>query len=60
MEALALLGRQSVNQLPVVENAALVGLLRREDVVKWLTVRSLRPGDGERLRAQRGGRTQLT
>ena len=60
MEALALLGRQSVNQLPVVENAALVGLLRREDVVKWLTVRSLQPGDGERLQAQRGGRTQLS
>lgn len=37
-EALALLGQRDLNQLPVIENNALVGLLRREDIVKWLAL----------------------
>jgi len=37
-EALALLGQRDLNQLPVIENNALVGLLRREDIVKWLSL----------------------
>jgi Zn-dependent protease/predicted transcriptional regulator len=59
MHALALLGRQGVNQLPVVENGRLVGLLRREDLVKWLTVHSQQPAR-RGLQADRGGRTQLS
>ncbi len=38
MEVLSMLGRSEVNQLPVVENGVLLGLLRREDVVKWLAL----------------------
>ena len=37
-EALAELARRGVNQLPVLEKGALVGLLRREDVLKWLAL----------------------
>lgn len=37
-EALALLGQRDLNQLPVIENSELVGLLRREDIVKWLSL----------------------
>jgi Zn-dependent protease/predicted transcriptional regulator len=59
MEALALLGRQGVNQLPVVENGRLVGLLRREDLVKWLTLHSQQPAAGG-LQAHHRGRTQLS
>jgi len=36
--ALAELGRRNVNQLPVVEHGRLVGLVRREDVLKWLAL----------------------
>jgi Zn-dependent protease/predicted transcriptional regulator len=59
MEALALLGRQGVNQLPVVDNGRLVGLLRREDLLKWLTVHSQQPAGGG-LQAHRQGRPQLS
>ena len=48
-----------VNQLPVVENGRLVGLLRREDLVKWLTLHSRQPADGG-LQAHQRGRAQLS
>lgn len=34
--ALAKLSSSSVNQMPVLRNGSLVGLLRREDVLRWL------------------------
>jgi len=37
-EALAALGRGGMNQLPVLENGELRGLLRREDLVNWLAL----------------------
>lgn len=37
-EAMSILGRRGVNQLPVVANGVLKGLLRREDIVTWLSV----------------------
>jgi Zn-dependent protease/CBS domain-containing protein len=37
-EALEALARRNVNQLPVLESGRLVGLLRREDVLKWLAL----------------------
>ena len=54
MEALTLLGRRQLNQLPVVtEGRRLVGLLRREDVVTWLTLRGA-PGNGKPMPASMG------
>jgi len=47
MEALGTLGEYNVNQLAVVENGRLLGLLRREDLLAWLAVHA--PGQ----RAQR-------
>ena len=38
LAALELLGRRDLNQLPVIENDALIGLLRREDLVRWLSL----------------------
>jgi CBS domain-containing protein len=38
MEALALVAQGNLNQLPVVDNDKLVGLVRREDILKWLAV----------------------
>lgn len=45
-EALFTLSRKNVNQLPVVEDQRLRGLLRREDVLKWLSLygEEKRPG----------------
>ncbi len=41
MEALSILGSRALNQLPVVsEGRRLVGLIRREDVVKWLALKT--------------------
>src|SRR5690606_26314195 len=37
-DALATLGARAVNQLPVVDNGRLLGLLTREDVLKWLSL----------------------
>ena len=38
MQALALLAQHDLNQLPVVENGMLLGLVRREDILRWLSV----------------------
>ena len=35
-EALSLLGTRDVNQLPVVQSGRLVGMLRRQDLLRWL------------------------
>lgn len=35
-EALSILGRMDVKQLPVMENGRLAGLLRRKDILRWL------------------------
>lgn len=37
-EALDLVSRRGFNQLPVTENGELVGLLRREDLLRWLSL----------------------
>ena len=38
MEALAYISQRNLNQLPVVEYGSLIGLVRREDILKWLAV----------------------
>jgi Zn-dependent protease/predicted transcriptional regulator len=38
VDVLALLGKQDVNQVPVVDGGRLVGLVRREDIVRWLAL----------------------
>ena len=38
VDVLALLGRREVAQVPVVEGGRLLGLVRREDVVRWLAL----------------------
>jgi Zn-dependent protease/CBS domain-containing protein len=38
-ESLRFLSHRSVNQLPVVEDGEVRGILRREDVLKWLALR---------------------
>jgi Zn-dependent protease/CBS domain-containing protein len=35
---LELLARQQVNQLPVMQGGELLGLVRREDILRWLTI----------------------
>ena len=40
---MTILAKRDVNQLPVVDGDRLVGLLQREDVLKWL---SLHQGSG--------------
>jgi Zn-dependent protease len=40
-EALEALGKKEVNQLPVVDGAALVGMVSREDIVRWLSLQDL-------------------
>lgn len=49
-EALALLAQRNVNQLPVLDGDRLVGLLRREDVLKWLSLHEV--SEDGRLGAQ--------
>lgn len=39
-EALELLGRNDLNQLPVVDGSRLVGMVRREDILKWLSLQT--------------------
>lgn len=48
-EALELLARNDVNQIPVVRDEQLLGLLRREDIVTWLALRG-----GPQLTGTRG------
>lgn len=38
LDALKLISRRGVNQLPVVDNERLRGLVRREDVLRWLSL----------------------
>jgi Zn-dependent protease/predicted transcriptional regulator len=38
VDLLDVLGRRDVNQVPVVDAGRLVGLVRREDVLRWLTL----------------------
>lgn len=46
VDAMDVLARRGVNQLPVVQNGRLLGLVTRDDVLKWLAVHesSERPG----------------
>lgn len=37
-EALELIGRHDLDQIPVVENGEIKGLLRRKDILKWLSL----------------------
>jgi len=37
MKALELIGRHDLNQIPVTQNGAVVGLIRREDILTWLS-----------------------
>jgi len=43
-DVLALVGQRDLNQLPVVEDGRLLGMIRREDIIKWL---SLHTGPGQ-------------
>jgi Zn-dependent protease len=38
LEVLAILAQRDVNQLPVMEDGRLIGLVRREDILKWLSL----------------------
>ena len=38
-DALTLLGQRNLNQIPVLDDGRLVGMIRREDVLNWLSVR---------------------
>lgn len=40
-EALDALGKKEVNQLPVVDGDTLVGMVSREDIVRWLSLQDL-------------------
>jgi Zn-dependent protease/CBS domain-containing protein len=44
IKALTILGRHDVCQLPVVSGNELVGLLRREDILKWLSLHAAHSG----------------
>jgi Zn-dependent protease/CBS domain-containing protein len=58
VEALAIIGRRDLNQLAVVQNGVLVGLLRREDILKWLSLHAApgldRADDRPRLNGRKG------
>lgn len=41
LEALAILGRRDLGQLPVVQGNKLLGLVRREDILKWLSMHAV-------------------
>ena len=40
LEALEIIARRNLAQLPVVQGENLLGLLRREDILKWLSLHS--------------------
>lgn len=40
MQAMKLISQRGVNQLPVVDNERLHGLIRREDILRWLSLYS--------------------
>ena len=44
VDVLQTLSSRGVNQIPIVEDQRLIGLVRREDIVRWLSFRSGRPG----------------
>jgi Zn-dependent protease/CBS domain-containing protein len=48
MKALELMGGHDLNQIPVMENGAVVGLIRREDILTWLSMHA----GGERSRTE--------
>ena len=37
LEALEIIAHRELGQLPVVQGGGLLGLLRREDILKWLS-----------------------
>jgi Zn-dependent protease/CBS domain-containing protein len=37
-KALTLLGERGINQMPVVESGQVLGLIRREDIIRWLSL----------------------
>ena len=49
MQALELFGRHDLNQIPVMQNGAVVGLIRREDILTWLSMHT----GGGRSRTER-------
>jgi Zn-dependent protease/CBS domain-containing protein len=54
-EALNLLGRYNINQLPVVDHGQTVGLVRREDILKWLSLHAGPGAGGEESRLLASG-----
>ena len=40
MDAFQKLAQKEMRQIPVVQDGALVGMLRRRDILRWLQVRS--------------------
>jgi predicted transcriptional regulator len=57
-EAVQLMDRDGVNQLPVMADGRVVGMLTREDVISFLrTLQQLGPWQArDRVRVDRGGR----
>lgn len=58
IEAMATLSQERINQLPVVDNGRVCGLLRREDILRWLSIygddESARPDSAPDARTQKG------
>ncbi len=50
--ALRLISRHNVNQLPVVRNGELKGLLRREDILRWLALHGEAAAPAQRTEAR--------
>lgn len=43
--ALETLGKRQVDQLPVLKDGTLVGLIRRKDIIRWLTLHTQTPAE---------------